>query len=133
MLRNIRNRMAEYFQRETTPPPINEGSSLHAIATQYPQLYDFIERKYGVRVDVTDRQLSLLEFVNKYRLPPSQVLFMEVQMSERIHAVREVNAHRASELIASRSDLHVLDVREDWEQKLGRLPRSQALSPELLD
>jgi rhodanese-related sulfurtransferase len=133
LLKIFRERFAEFFNRLSGPPPLNEDSTLHEIAAQYNQLYDFIERKYGVKADADDRILPLRSFVEKYGLPPGQIVFMEAQMSGRNRTLRELTAEAASKLIHTDPRVRVLDVREEWEGNFGHLPRSQALKPALLD
>lgn len=131
-MKTIRDLFADFF-KTSTPPLINENSSLHEIAVQYPQVYDFIERKYGVKVDVGDKTVSLTEFVEKYGLPPAQVLFMEVQMDLRAEKVHELSVKEARDFLEKNPLTPILDVREEWEVKIGKIPSSQVLSPQLLD
>lgn len=133
MTKTFRDRFNQLFGVTTSPAPITETSSLHEISLQYPNVYEFMERKYGVKIDTEDKVLSLSRFVEKFGLPPAQILFMEVQMSRRIRAVRDVSALEAKQLVDRRPDTLILDVREAWEVKICRVPNSQPLTPELLD
>jgi len=133
MIKAFRERFAGFFHRDNHPPLITENSSLLEIAVEYPHAFDFLERKYGIKVDVTDKPLSLKEFCEKFGLPPAQILFADIQTSLRTRIVQEVPATQAYALMHQRADLKVLDVREDWEIKICRLPGSQVLRPLLLD
>jgi rhodanese-related sulfurtransferase len=133
MNKTFRERFAELFQRGSVPPIIGEQSSLHEIATQYPHVYEFIERKYGVKVDTEDKPLSLKEFVVKFGLPPAQILFMEVQLAARTQHFQELGAREAQAFLRQNPQTKVLDVREDWERKICALPGAEPLSPQLLD
>ena len=133
MLKNFRERFADFFSKESDSPALNEESSLHDIASQTPGLYDFIERKYGIKPDAEDKVLPLKEFSEKFGLPPAPVLFMEVQMSDRARNVHPISAAKARELLQRDPKVRVLDVREDWEGKICMLPQSSPLNPALLD
>ena len=133
MNKSFRERFAEFFRGSETPPPITENSSLHEIALQYPHVFDFIERKYGAKVEVGERTLSLKEFSDKFGLPPAQILFMEVQMSVRTQAVKALKPKEAQSLLAKHSGIRFLDVREEWEVKICKLPNSQVMGPQMLD
>ena len=133
MLKNFRERFADLFSKDSESSPLNEDSSLHEIAAQHPDLYDFIERKYGIKPDPEDKVLPLKDFAEKFGLPPAAVLFMEVQMSDRAKLVHPISATDARALMLRDQTVRVLDVREDWEGKICGLPRSSPLNPELLD
>jgi rhodanese-related sulfurtransferase len=133
MMKSIRERVSEFFKGNTVPAAITENSSLHELALQQPHVFDFIERKYGVKADIDDKPLSLREFSEKYGLPPAQILFMEVQLSVRAQRVQTLTAPEARSLMTKVPHLRLLDVRENWEVEICRLPKSQILSPQLLD
>jgi len=134
MLKGLRSRLNEWFSREDgEPPSITERSRLLEISQHYPTAYEFIERKYGVRVDGGDSALTLRDFVDKFGLPPAQILFMEIQMDSRFAEVKSVSARTAKQILDSRPDAKLLDVREEWEMKIGKVPKSEPLTPELLD
>jgi rhodanese-related sulfurtransferase len=132
-MKNLRDLFADLFKSDI--PLINENSSLHEIAVQYPHVYDFIERKYSIKVHVgdNDNTITLKEFVTKYGLPPAQVLFMEVQLDLRANKAQELTAHQAKTFLEKNPATHILDVREEWEVKIGRINNSKVLSPVLLD
>lgn len=113
-----------------SPPLITENSTLHEIAVHHPNLHSFVERKYGIKIDILDNTLSLKEFTEKHALPPSQILFMEIQLEERNKQVNEVPA---VELKKNISKYKILDAREDWEKKRGKLPSSLDFDSSLLD
>jgi rhodanese-related sulfurtransferase len=131
--KNLRERFAEFFRGRNEPPVITENSSLQEIAIHYPRLFDFLERKYGVKTEVGEKALSLREFVDAHDLPPAQIVFMEVQMGVRTEGVRELTPREAKRLWDKTPTLKVLDVREDWEMKLCRLARSEPMSTTILD
>ena len=129
-MKPLRERISEFFQKDP-PPVITEQCSLHDIAEHYPSLNAFIERKYGIKPDMSDNTLSLKEFCEKYGLPPSHVLLMEVQFEAL--KVRDISATDARMLLERHPDIAILDVRETWEIRIGRLPNSRLLDPQLLD
>ena len=133
MIKTFRERVADFLQRGRVAPPITENSSLYEIAVQYPHVYEFVGRKYGIKIDAEEKSLSLKEFVLKFGLPPAQIVFMEVQLSCRTQAVRELPAVKASELIQRDPTIRILDIREEWEVKICKLSASLPLSPTLLD
>lgn len=130
-MKSFRGLFTDLFKSDS-PPLINEESSLHEICIQYPHVYDFIERRYGVKVDVADKTVSLKEFVEKYGLPTAQILFMEVQLASRATQVREIPPLEAKTLLED-TRTRLLDVREEWEVKIGKIKNSHLLSPVLLD
>lgn len=133
MTKTFRERFREFFGGDSAPPPINEDSSLHQISEQYPGVYEFLERKYGVKAEPEDKGLTLRAFVEKFGLPPSQILFMEVQMSVRADVVRQLPATEVKRFLTDRPEAKLLDVREDWELKWGLLPGATPFTTELLD
>lgn len=133
MIKTFRERVTDFLQRGRVAPPITETSSLVEIAAHYPHVYEFVERKYGIKIDADEKPLSLQEFVAKFGLPPAQILFMEVQMSCRTEGVGELPAVKASELIRRDPRVRILDIREEWEVRICKLPGSLPLSPTLLD
>jgi rhodanese-related sulfurtransferase len=133
MNKTIREKFQELFGRQNLPPVITEDSSLHEIAVQYPSMYDFIERKYGVKIDADEKTLSLKTFVERFGLPPAQVLFMEIQISVRSQIVKSISALEAKYLLEKKPTPQLLDVREDWEIQICRLPNSEVLGPQKLD
>ena len=54
-------------------------------------------------------------------------------MSDRFAEVKSVSARTAKQILDSRPDAKLLDVREEWEMKIGKVPKSEPLTPELLD
>jgi len=134
-LKSIRERVAGFFNKSASviPPPITDLSALHDIALQHPHAYEFIERKYGVKITPDDRQIALKKFVEKYGLPPAQILFMEVQMSTRTKGVQQVPARKAKQMVDNHTGIKILDVRETWELQMGRIPTAKHMSPAILD
>lgn len=130
MLRTLKNWLG---RSSDAPPPLTENSCLQEIATQIPQLYEFIERKYGIPVDAPETSLSLKEFVERYSLPPAQILFVEAQMAGRAAGVKSITAREARSMLDQDPATKLLDVREEWEMKMCRIPESRPLTPELLD
>jgi len=133
MFRSLRERVGEFFSSGSTPAPITEESSLNDLLLQYPQVYEFIERRYGIRLEAKEKMLSLKAFVDKFNLPPPQIFFMEVQMNSRAQGVNEITAREAKKLLDERKEFALLDVREQWEIDIAKISESQRLTPELLD
>ncbi len=134
MLKEIREKLAEMFEGTPTEPPLTtENSPLHEIQAQYPNGYEFLERKYGLKPSAEDKALTLKEFAETYGLPPPQILFAEIQMDSKLNGVKEVTASQAREWIENEKKLVILDVREDWEIEICSLPNYQKLTAELLD
>lgn len=129
----IRETLQELFGGSKELPAVTEESTLHQISTLYPQLCPFIERKYGVKIDAPDTTLSLREFAEKFSLPPAQILFMEVQMDTRTQNVGEILPTELVKLLKQNPCFKILDVREEWELKMGSLPNALPLQPKLLD
>lgn len=132
-LKTIRERFAGFFTRQDGPAPITEGSSLYDVTQQYAHAEEFIARKYGVKVTPEDRAMTLRKFVEKYGLPPAQIVYMEIQMSTRAKGVEELRPSEAKRLIEGRPGTQLLDVREGWEVQLCRIPGSRPLTTSLLD
>lgn len=128
---NLKSLLKDLFQ-ESDAPNLTEHSTLHEILESYPQAYNFIERKYGVRHEPEDGASSLKEFVNKYRLPPAPIVFMEIQLDAREVKIHEVSAPDLRNEIES-GKVCLLDVREDWELKLGKIKDAEPLTATLLD
>lgn len=131
-MKNIRELFASVFANNE-PPIVTENSSLHELVIPYPHLYEFIERKYGLKLDVQDKTLSLKEFVEKYGLPPAQILFMEVQLAVRAGNVSQIKPKDAWKLLKNTPEIRIVDVRDEWEVKLGALENSAPLTPQLMD
>lgn len=133
MNKTLRERFVELWKGKELPPTITENSSLQEIAIHYPHVFEFVERRYGLKVDSGEKALTLREFSEKFTLPPAQILFMEIQMALRTQGVRTISPKEAKHAIDHQKLLRVLDVREDWEMKLCKIPRSEPLTPQLLD
>ncbi len=132
MPKTLREKLKNLFKKPSLPV-ITDKSSLQEISEVYPQFYNFIQRKYAVKVSTKEKTQSLKDFVVSRELPPSQVVFMEVQMESRSRGVEQISAQEVIHLIQKRPSLSILDVREDWELKFGSLPNSSPLTHELLD
>lgn len=132
MVQTLREKIGALFKRSELTK-ITEDSSVQKIADFYPVFFDFVFRKYGVKVTPEDRHNSLKNFVQQYRLPPPQVVFMEVQLSSLNQTIEEISPSEAQRLMGEQTTLRVLDVREDWELSMGTLPKSVPLTAELLD
>ncbi len=134
MNKHFRERFTDWLKGGITAPPvITENSSLKEIVVPYPSAFDFIERKYGIKIEAGDKALSLRDFTDKYDLPPSQIVFMEVQLDFRTRGVREVPAREVAKLLKSSLPPRLLDVREAWELKLASIREARPLTPQLLD
>lgn len=131
MIRNFRDRFSDFFGLSS--PILNEHSSLQEILAQYPQGKKFVERKYGIPIETDDKVIPLKDFATKYGLPPAPILFMEIQMAEHSMSVTEITVFEAQKLIEKIPELAILDVREEWEVKVGKLKSSMVLTSELLD
>jgi len=131
MANTLREKITSLFKKAALPT-ITENSSLQEICELYPDFFEFILSRYGVKVSVQDKIESLKKFVSKNNLPPPQVVFMEAQMSDRSKKVGHLTAGEVTSLIDKRN-LSILDVREEWELKLGAIPNSLRLTSELLD
>lgn len=131
MANTLREKIRSLFKKSGLPT-ITENSSLQEISELYPEFFEFILSRYGVKLSAQDKLESLKEFVSKNNLPPPQVVFMEAQMSDRSKKVGHMTAVEVTSLIDKRN-LSILDVREEWELKLGAIPNSLRLTSELLD
>lgn len=131
-MKNIRELFASVFT-SGEPPLVTENSALRELETPYPHIYEFIERKYGLKLHTSDKTLSLKEFSEKYGLPPAQILFMEVQIAVRSQHVSQLKAVDAAKLVKADANLQIIDVRDEWEIKLGALKGSLPLTPQLMD
>jgi rhodanese-related sulfurtransferase len=107
---------------------VTESSSLADIAALYPNLFDFLQRRYGVRAEAADRRLTLGEVVKRNALPPAQVVFMEMQLEARSAQVPTLPARDVQA-----SQWKILDVREPWEYQFGALPNAEPLNPQCWD
>ena len=87
----------------------------------------------GINATLEERTGSLKSFVSLHGLPPPQILFMEVQMEGRSGTVQEISVIEAAQLIKQKPALSILDVRENWELKMGSIPKAMPLTAELLD
>jgi rhodanese-related sulfurtransferase len=132
MTKILLEKISSLFKRDSLPV-ITEQSLIHEIADLYPNFYDFIQRKYGLKILAEERNESLKTLVARHQLPPPQVVFMEVQMSNRSEGVKELPASEASKLIEEGTRFSILDVRENWELNMGSLPKSIPLTADLLD
>lgn len=131
-MKNIRELFASVFATGT-PPVVTENSSLRELETPYPHVYEFIERKYGLKLDASEKTLSLKDFAEKYGLPPAQILFMEIQMAIRSQHVFQIKPSDAMKLMKKNQDLKIIDVRDEWETKFGAVTNSLPLTPQLMD
>src|SRR5262245_20528051 len=129
--KTLRERFSEFFGE--APTPLTANSILQEIAREYPHIFSFVERKYGINIEPDDKVLSLAQFVEKYGLPPAQIVFMEVQLNGRFEAIRSISPLEAKQLLDGRPDTKFLDAREAWELKVCTLPNSKPLTAELLD
>lgn len=132
MNKNFRERFAGLMNPPTENIPLTENSSLHELALIYPDLFGFIERKYGVKVDTAEKLLSLREFAEKFGLPPAEELFAEIHQILRTQAITSLSAKEVKRLVDTNTT-KILDAREEWEANICRLPNSQLLTPALLD
>lgn len=131
-LRRLIEKFRAWKKKTSPPPPITELSSLDDIARQQPHLFDFLRESYRITVTPEDRALSLHAFVEKHALPPSQILYMQVQLHVRIGRVKNLRPKEAVSLLENEKT-RLLDVREEWEVKLCRIERSVKLDAPLLD
>ncbi|MCX6102340.1 MAG: rhodanese-like domain-containing protein [Proteobacteria bacterium] len=132
MTQKIRKKISALFGGSQLPI-INENSLLREIAESYPHLYDFIERKYGIKIGPEEILEPLKTFVSRLGLPPAQIVFMEVQMDSLSKGVKEITAQDTMNLLTATPTLSLLDVRESWELKLGSIPKALPLTATLLD
>lgn len=123
------------FARLLAPglPVVTEDSRISEIEVLYPLLGLFLEKRYKITLAKSDARLSLKELCRKYDLPSSQIVFMEAQLYDKQLGVQEISALEAKDLFEKQPQLKVLDVREEWERKYGSLPKSEALTPQVLD
>jgi len=132
MANTLRNKFIGLFKKSTLPV-ITETSTLKEISQLYPEFYPFIKKRYGITITSQQELQTLKQWVIAHNLPPAQVVFMEVQMESRSGEVGEMSAREATSLIYKKAPLAILDVREDWELKVGVIPNSLRLNSELLD
>lgn len=130
---SLRDQLNALFPSAVGPTPITAESSLQEIALQYPHCFEFIQRKYGVHLEPGDAALALKEFTEAKNLPPAQIVFMEIQLAERMATVHTLLPKEARALLLAKTDTKILDVREDWELKICAIPGSTPLTPQLLD
>jgi rhodanese-related sulfurtransferase len=132
MTKTLLEKLGVFFKRPKLPI-ITASSSLQEIAELYPNFYKFIQTRYGIKVSPEEKRETLTNFVSRRSLPPPQVVFMEVQMDNRSHGVSELSVQEVSDFLRKKSPLSILDVREQWELKMGKIPDSMPLTAELLD
>jgi rhodanese-related sulfurtransferase len=131
MLDKWKARLGGVFRRRTPASSrVTERSTLAEIAAIYPTLYEFLLRRYAVRLEEREKHRTLGECVRLNGLPPAQVVFMEMQLEHRSARVPHVPAREAATLIAG-SHWQVLDVRESWELNHGKIPGSAPIDPSL--
>ncbi len=129
--RRFRDRFSGFFT-EVTSDPLGERSTFHELVTAYPLAVAFIERKYGIKIDVIDNPLTLSEFSLKYSLPNAEILWKEITTGSERLVVQQVTPSEAKELITQNAP-RIVDVRENWEIRICKLPNSRPLDPPLLD
>lgn len=132
MAKTLLEKLGAFFQKPLLPE-ITESSLIREVGEIYPNFYDFIQRKYGIKVTPEEKNYSLKTFVKQRSLPPPQVVFMEVQMDSCSPCIEEISVHEVKEMIQKNSVVSILDVRENWELKMGAIPDSRPLTEELLD
>jgi rhodanese-related sulfurtransferase len=111
------------------PPFFNEDSSLKRLFFHYPAAKTWLVQRYGLdpALLAQHNRSTLREISQKFQLPPPQILFSEVQMSERVQFVRFLTPLQAKALLQSQNDCLVLDARDLWERDIANLPCSQVL------
>lgn len=132
MGQTLREKIAALFTKSELPV-LTEHSSLKDISDVYPNFYDFIQRKFGIKISPEEKLDSLRTLVKRHQLPPPQIVFMEVQMNGLAKGVQEITPLEAQTLVQKNSDVSILDVRENWELNMGAIPQSVPLTAELLD
>lgn len=132
MLRLLKRKFRAWRRKTSPPPPISDQSTLDDIARQQPHLFEFLSERYRLAVTESDRKLPLAAFVAKYGLPPSQILYMQVQLHNRVLPVKSIRPEEAL-LLLDEKKTRLLDVREDWEVALCRIERSERLDSRLLE
>lgn len=130
---SLKTKLASLLGFRPRPPVITEQSSLREIGLYYSGMWHFLEKKYHLPKSKVDANTSLSLLSAQFDLPPAQILFMEIQLNETSHRVQEITALEASDLLKSKLQLKILDVREEWEREFGSLPKSQPLDKTLLE
>src|SRR5690606_2089965 len=79
------------------PPFINEYTSARRFAFFYPQVWRVLEERFGIPVAIARRfrTMSLNDFCKRLRLPPPQVLFLNVQLETKRRVVKELSPDEA--------------------------------------
>lgn len=128
MLDSLRARLAQLFRKDGSR--VTEQSTLKDIALLYPTIYDFLLRRYALRIETRDEQMTLGDLVLRHGLPPAQIVFMEAQLDYRSERVPQLAAREAAKQMI-RPEWKILDVREAWELQFGGLPKATPLDPSL--
>jgi len=132
MKKSFTQRFREYFNFAPALPVVTESSTLESIATAYPHLFEFLKQRYGIASTQVDRKLTLGAFCDEHALPPAQIVFMEMQMTERTAGVRHLSAREAKQLLEERPETILVDAREEWEIKICKMERSRLFTEELV-
>lgn len=140
MEKTFRERFADFLLSDpavtelpTPATPINENSLLKDTIEYYPDTLDFIERRYGLKPDVTDQQLDLKEFSQKHGLPSAEQLLSGIQTGRLGQQVRFLTAQEAKSFCQKYPKIRLLDVREDNKNHPPLLSSAQSLNPKVLD
>ncbi len=126
----LTGRLGQFFGSKSETH-LSAASTLRQVQEAYPHLKNFIFKRYGISLWTEDLKLPLNRFAEKHKLPPAQILFMELQMETRIQNVSVLSAREAKAKVDSTSDLVIFDCREphEWEHH-GRIPNAVFLTDE---
>lgn len=115
MLSFLKERWSAFFSGGA-PRRISLSSTLAIIERTYPSLKTFLWDRYRISLEEGNtRSLSLNEFVKKHALPPAQILFMELQMQERVKNVKIISAKEAKRLLDNNPNALIFDARDHHE------------------
>jgi len=131
MEKTFRDRYSDFFHEEKDPPLLTEEHTIRQAIELQPKTLEFIERRYGVKIEAEDQRLSLKEFSEKHQLLPASQLLADIQTVLSGNSIRRLCAKEAMEYLKCQPEIRTLDVRENH-QTLG-IPNAQYLDAKLLD
>ncbi len=132
MLAKIRDRLVGFLRaKPTTLPVITENSRIEEVAILYPLVYSFIKERFGIELTAEGQTLTLKALVERYTLPPPQILYVEIQLHAQTQNIKQMTPEEARNLSLSEENVTFLDIREIWELKFKGIEGARPLTAEL--
>jgi rhodanese-related sulfurtransferase len=111
----------------------DQHTLLKEIVKELPHFPEFLQKRFAIDPKNIPWELNLKEFSELFQLPPPQIIYMEAQLEKLMSKIEKVKPSDAKKLLEMNRDVRVIDSREEWEIRSGKLPNAEWLTPQLLN